>query len=67
MKTGFGNITTHNPEEHVLTITEDGDWFRSCGQWGSPGPACRIGIEWITKDRIREYHCSHANAVVINI
>jgi len=61
----------HDPKDHVLTIESDGYWFCSCGQWNGKLLG-KIGSEYmnksgITKETIRRWHSSHANAVVIEI
>ena len=52
-------------EDHILTITDDGHWNCSCGQWGDAllGP---IGKN-LTEELVRKHHRSHANAIVINL
>jgi hypothetical protein len=58
-------MTTNSPDEHILTITEDGRWGCSCGQWGDKllGPI----DEYLTEETVRKNHRSHANARVIQV
>jgi hypothetical protein len=60
-----------NTNDHVLIIEDDGNWRCSCGHWGSGylgsihGAHCqRHGITEVT---VRDWHASHANAIIIQL
>lgn len=61
------SIEYHNPEEHILTHLDNGDWRCSCGHWGWKAISVGNGPRQVSVENVQEWHKSHANAIVVQL
>lgn len=58
------------PHNHILKFNEDGSCRCSCNQWGYSAAIIARYVDTddpLTREKILQYHKSHANAIYIDM